>query len=49
MRQHRDTGWSLIRQKYIEGIPIPEDELRELHGMGGDLPDVYEAARARSR
>ena len=45
MRQHRDTGWSLIRQKYIEGISIPEDAFARLYRVwDGDLPDVYDAA-----
>ena len=34
VRQHRDSGWSLIRQKYVEGISIPEDELREFYRAG---------------
>jgi uncharacterized protein YhaN len=43
-RQYRDTGWSIIRHKYIEGIAVPEKHLRDFIGSGDDLPDVYEAA-----
>ncbi len=43
VRQRRDSGWSLIRQKFVEGIPLPEDELQDFTALGGDLPDVYEA------
>ncbi len=44
VRRHRDTGWSLIRQKHIEGISLPENELRDFIEADGDLPDSYEAA-----
>lgn len=44
VRQHRDSGWSLIRRQYLEGKPIPEAELRDFMALGGDLPEVYEAA-----
>jgi uncharacterized protein YhaN len=43
-RQYRDTGWSLIRKKYIEGISFPEEHLRDFIGSGDELTDVYEAA-----
>lgn len=44
VRRHRDTGWSLIRRKYIDGVAVPEDRLEEFAAAGGELPDLYEAA-----
>ena len=46
VRRHRDTGWSLIRQKYLEAASVPETDVREFIASGGegDLPDVYEFA-----
>ncbi len=43
VRQHRDTGWSLIRRRYVEGTSLPEEHVHAFIGSGGDLPDVYEA------
>lgn len=28
LRAHREAGWSIIRRKYIDGVPVAEDEIR---------------------
>jgi len=43
-RQHRDTGWSLIRRRYVEGVSVPEDAVRAFSSTGGELADAYENA-----
>ena len=43
LREHRDTGWSIIRRKHVEGGTVSDAEL-EAFAPGGVLPDAYEAA-----
>ncbi len=43
LRAHRDTGWSIIRRKYIENAAVPDAEI-EAFDAGGSLPDAYESA-----
>jgi hypothetical protein len=43
LREHRDSGWSIIRRKYVDGSSVPDEEI---HAFGSDqtLSDAYEAA-----
>lgn len=41
-REDRETGWRLIRRRYIEGQEIPEPELTAFAGRTPDLPSAYE-------
>jgi uncharacterized protein YhaN len=41
-REDRETGWRLIRRRYIEGREIPEPELTAFVGRSPDLPGAYE-------
>jgi uncharacterized protein YhaN len=43
IRRHRDTGWSLIRKRYVEGASVPEEDVRAFVGSGSGLIEVYEA------
>ncbi|MGH9771482.1 MAG: AAA family ATPase [Candidatus Acidiferrales bacterium] len=43
LRAHRETGWSIIRRKYIENAAVPDDEI-EAFDTGGALPEAYETA-----
>jgi uncharacterized protein YhaN len=43
-RELRDSGWSLIRRRYVEGTSVPEDEIRVFAGAEGDLANTYETA-----
>ena len=43
-RQHRDAGWTLIRQIYIEHLSIPPDVVRNFAKEGEELIEPYEAA-----
>ena len=44
-RERRDTGWGLIRQKYIDSAPIDDRAVSEWIGQdGSSLPDEYERA-----
>ncbi|MBW2658508.1 MAG: AAA family ATPase [Deltaproteobacteria bacterium] len=40
VRKKRDTGWQLLRRRWIEGKNI--DGESDLYGSGRPLPDVYE-------
>ena len=41
-REDRETGWQLIRRRYIEGQEIPESEVTAFVGGSPDLPGAYE-------
>lgn len=43
-RQHRDTGWSLIRRRYVDGKSLPEEEISVFCGSEDRLADAYQAA-----
>ena len=44
VREHRDTGWSLIRQRFVDGMPVPENDLTAFGGHEDQLADKYEMA-----
>ena len=43
-RELRDSGWSLIRRRFVEGVPLPDDEIRAFTGTEADLTSTYETA-----
>lgn len=43
-REHRDAGWALIRQIYIEHLSIPPEAVRSFTKEGEELIEPYEAA-----
>ena len=43
-REHRDTGWSLIRRRHVDGKSVPEAEIGAFRGPRDQLADAYEAA-----
>ncbi|HUZ90427.1 MAG TPA: AAA family ATPase, partial [Methylocella sp.] len=43
-REVRDSGWSLIRRRYVEGVSVPDDEIQAFTGAGVDLTNTYETA-----
>lgn len=43
-RELRDSGWSLIRRHFVEGVPVQDDEIRAFTGKGTDLTSTYETA-----
>ena len=43
-REHRDTGWALIRRRFVEGGPVSESEITAFRGSEDQLADTYEAA-----
>jgi uncharacterized protein YhaN len=43
-RELRDSGWSLIRRRFVEGAPVPDDEVRAFTGTPEDLTSAYETA-----
>ena len=44
VRQHRDTGWSLVRRRYVDGASVPEEDVHSFTGTDVDLADAYETA-----
>ena len=42
-RDDRESGWQLIRQRYIEGQEVSASELTAFVGSSPDLPKAYEA------
>ena len=44
LRAERDSGWSLIRRRYIHGEAVPQEELRAFSGESESLPSAYEDA-----
>ena len=47
-RQHRDAGWALIRQIYIEHLSVPPDVVRNFTKEGEELIEPYEIAVAKA-
>lgn len=43
-REFRNSGWSLIRRRFIEAVSVPENEIRAFTGTQTDLARTYEAA-----
>jgi uncharacterized protein YhaN len=43
-RELRDSGWSLIRRRYVEGVSVLDDEIQAFTGTGADLTNTYETA-----
>ena len=43
-RKYRDVGWSLIRRRHVDGVPVSDDESSAFAGTEGNLPDAYEEA-----
>jgi uncharacterized protein YhaN len=43
-RGRRDSGWSLIRRRYVDGVSVPDEEIHAFSGADGDLTNTYEAA-----
>jgi uncharacterized protein YhaN len=47
-RSHRDSGWSLVRRRYLGNGPVSEDECRAFQDQEADLPRAYEKAVTRA-
>jgi uncharacterized protein YhaN len=43
LRSRRDAGWSIIRRRHVEGITVPEDEVRAFSSPD-ELARAFEAA-----
>ncbi len=43
-RELRDSGWSLIRRRYVEGVSVLDDEIQAFTGDGANLTNTYETA-----
>ena len=43
-REMRDSGWSLIRRRYVEGVSVPDDEIQAFTGDRANLTNIYETA-----
>ncbi|MCB1740775.1 MAG: AAA family ATPase [Gammaproteobacteria bacterium] len=43
-RERRDAGWSLVRQRHIQGETLSEAALSDFAGDASDLVDAYERA-----
>lgn len=43
LRERRDLGWSIIRRKHLDNIPVADDEIEEFQGHA-PLSGAYEAA-----
>lgn len=44
VRDHRDTGWSLVRRRYVDGASVPDEDVDTFTGTDVDLADAYETA-----
>ena len=44
VREHRDTGWSLVRRRYVVGASVPDEDVHPFTGTDVDLADAYETA-----
>jgi uncharacterized protein YhaN len=47
-RRRRDSLWSLMKLKHIDGEPVPEDQAKDFADELGDLPGAFEPAIARA-
>ena len=43
-RELRDSGWSIIRRRFVQGVPVPADEIHVFAGTEADLANTYETA-----
>jgi uncharacterized protein YhaN len=43
LRSRRDSGWSIIRRRHVDGIVVPEDEVLAF-SPAEELPQAFEAA-----
>jgi uncharacterized protein YhaN len=43
-RELRDSGWSLIRRRFVEGVSVPDNEIHAFTGAEADLTNTYESA-----
>jgi uncharacterized protein YhaN len=43
LRAHREAGWSIIRRKYIDGVPVGDDEIQSF-GSDESIADAYQQA-----
>ena len=43
-RELRDSGWSLIRRRFVEGVPVHHDEILAFAGAEAGLIGAYETA-----
>lgn len=43
-RELRDSGWLLIRRRFVEGVSVPDEEILAFTGTEADLPHTYETA-----
>jgi uncharacterized protein YhaN len=44
LRSRRDTGWSIIRRRHVDGIAVPQDEALAFSTAEEELPQAFEAA-----
>ena len=43
-REFRDSGWSLIRRRFVKGVSVPDNEIHAFTGAEADLTNRYETA-----
>jgi hypothetical protein len=43
LRGHRDSGWSIIRRRYVDGVAVPEDEVLAFSAVA-EMPQAFEVA-----
>lgn len=43
-REYRDIGWSLIRRRFIDGLPVPDKQIGDFVGSEDSLADAYKVA-----
>ncbi len=43
LRSHRDSGWSIIRRRHVDGVAVPEDEVLAF-STAEELPQAFESA-----
>jgi uncharacterized protein YhaN len=43
LRSRRDTGWSIIRRRHVDGITVPDEEVFAF-STADELPQAFEAA-----
>jgi len=41
-RRNRDSGWSLIRSRYIDGVEVSDEDIAAFSGDAPDLPTAYQ-------
>src|SRR5690606_3718153 len=46
-RSRRDSLWSLVKLRHIEGEPVPENQAKTFADELDDLPGAFEAAIAK--